>query len=134
MNHKKLILFAEDNVRDRADIARIFEESETSTQLRFVEDGRDLMNYLCKRKGYTAENAPPPDLSVFDINMPDKDSFKALEKIKKILCLSRKPLLCLPKDLHIAISSHRPTWEQRFPGKHHGVMKGIDTLNSFKIF
>jgi len=62
MNQEKLILFAEDNVSDRFDIARMFEESETYSKLRFVEDGSDLLNYLCKREGYTSENAPSPDL------------------------------------------------------------------------
>ena len=63
MNNEKLILFAEDSVQDRSDITRSFKESETCTQLRFVEDGEDLMNYLCNRKGYTSGNAPSPDLT-----------------------------------------------------------------------
>ena len=63
MNNEKLILFAEDSVQDRSDITRGFKESETCTQLRFVEDGEDLMNYLCNRKGYTSGNAPSPDLT-----------------------------------------------------------------------
>jgi len=41
MNNEKLILFAEDSVQDRSDITRSFKESETCTQLRFVEDGED---------------------------------------------------------------------------------------------
>jgi hypothetical protein len=45
MNQEKLILFAEDNVSDRFDIARIFDESETYAKLRFVEDGSDGLVY-----------------------------------------------------------------------------------------
>ena len=92
MNQEKLILFAEDNVSDRFDIARMFEESETYSKLRFVEDGSDLLNYLCKREGYTSENAPSPDLIVFDINMPDKNSFDALDKIKEDPVLKQKTI------------------------------------------
>jgi CheY-like chemotaxis protein len=93
MNYEKLILFVEDNVRDRDDITRIFEESETYTKFCFVEDGKDLMNYLCKCKGYTSENAPSPDLIVFDINTPDKDSFEALGEIKKDPMLKQKTIV-----------------------------------------
>ena len=46
MNQEKLILFAEDNVSDRFDIARIFDESEAYAKLRFVEDGSDLLMHL----------------------------------------------------------------------------------------
>ena len=92
MNQEKLILFAEDNVSDRFDIARIFDESETYAKLRFVEDGSDLLNYLCKRKGYTSENAPSPDLIVFDINISDKNSCNALDKIKEDPVLKQKTI------------------------------------------
>jgi len=112
MNNEKLILFAEDSVQDRSNITRGFKESETCTQLRFVEDGEDLMNYLCKRKGYTSGNAPSPDLIVFDINTPDRNSGKALEEIKKDPSLSRKPFVCLLKNRHIAILKHHQIWEQ----------------------
>ncbi len=97
INQEKLILFAEDNVRDRLDITRIFEESEVYTKLRFVEDGSDLLNYLCKRKGYTSENASTPDLIVFDIGMPDKDSFRVLEEIKKDTVLKQKTIFMFTK-------------------------------------
>ncbi len=99
INPEKLILFAENNVRDRFDITRIFEESEVYAKLRFVEDGKDLLNYLCKRKGYTSENAPIPDLIVFDIDMPDKYSFRALEEIKKDTLLKQKTIFVFTKKL-----------------------------------
>jgi two-component system response regulator len=98
MNNEKLILFAEDSVQDRSDITRSFKESETCTQLRFVEDGEDLMNYLCKRKGYTSGNAPSPDLIVLDINTPDRNSGKALEEIKKDPTLKQKTIRMLTKE------------------------------------
>jgi len=98
MNKEKLILFAEDSVRDRSDIIRGFKESETCTQLRFVENGEDLMDYLCKRKGYTSGNAPSPDLIVFDINTPDSNSGKALEEIKKDPKLKQKTIRMLTKE------------------------------------
>ncbi len=95
INHEKTILFAEDNARDRLDITRIFEESQTYAKLRFVEDGSDLLNYLCKRRGYTSENAPLPDLIVFDINISDNDSYEALDKIKEDPVLKQKTIIVL---------------------------------------
>ncbi len=97
INPEKIVLFAEDSVKDRLDITRIFEESEVCAKLRFVEDGKDLLDYLCKRNGYTSENAPAPDLIVFDIDKPDIDSFGALEKIKKDTALKQKTIFMFTK-------------------------------------
>ncbi len=127
INQERIILFAEDNERDRLDITRIFEELGVYAKLRFVENGKDLLNYLCKNKGYTSENAPIPDLIIFDIDMPDKDSFRALAKIKKDTVLKQKTILCLPINTHITISKHHSIWEQRFTGQNPGKMKEIDT-------
>ena len=51
--------------------------------LRFVEDGVELLDYLHRRGKYAAPGAAPwPGLILLDLNMPKKDGREALQEIK----------------------------------------------------
>ena len=52
---------------------------------------------MSKKKAYTAENAPSPDLIVFDINISDKNSCDALDKIKEDPVLKQKTIFMVTK-------------------------------------
>jgi DNA-binding response OmpR family regulator len=53
-------------------------------ELRFVEDGEELLDYLHRRGKYTnPETAPWPAILLLDLNMPRKDGREALEELKK---------------------------------------------------
>jgi CheY-like chemotaxis protein len=59
------------------------EESRLANDLRCVEDGEELMDYLHRRGKYAAPNdAPRPGLILLDLNMPRKDGREALKEIK----------------------------------------------------
>ncbi len=77
------ILMADDDADDRLMTREAFEESRLANDLRFVEDGAELMDYL-KRRGKYADPAtsPRPGLLLLDLNMPKKDGREALEEIK----------------------------------------------------
>jgi two-component system response regulator len=77
------ILIADDDADDRLMAREAFEESRLSNDLRFVEDGVELMDYL-KRKGKYSDPAvsPRPGLILLDLNMPKKDGREALKEIK----------------------------------------------------
>jgi two-component system response regulator len=77
------ILMADDDADDRLLTKEAFEESHLSNDLRFVEDGVELLDYL-KRRGKFADPAtsPRPGLILLDLNMPKKDGREALEEIK----------------------------------------------------
>jgi CheY-like chemotaxis protein len=77
------ILMADDDADDRMMTREAFEESHLSNDLRFVEDGEDLLDYL-KRRGRYADPAssPRPGLILLDLNMPRKDGREALKEIK----------------------------------------------------
>jgi two-component system response regulator len=77
------ILMADDDADDRLMTKEAFEESRLVNDLRFVEDGEELMNYL-KRRGKYADPAlsPRPGLILLDLNMPKKDGREALREIK----------------------------------------------------
>ena len=86
------ILVADDDPDDRLFIQEGFEEARLLNQLRFVEDGEELMDYLLHRGAYrNTHNAPTPGLILIDLNMPRKDGREALREIK-----SHEKLRCIP--------------------------------------
>ena len=77
------ILMADDDADDRLMTKEAFEESKLVNDLRFVEDGVELLDYL-KRRGKYADPAssPRPGLILLDLNMLKKDGREALREIK----------------------------------------------------
>jgi CheY-like chemotaxis protein len=77
------ILMADDDAEDRQMTLEAFVESRLVNDLRFVEDGAELMDYLHRRGRYTdPEQSPRPGLILLDLNMPKKDGREALQEIK----------------------------------------------------
>jgi CheY-like chemotaxis protein len=90
------ILIAEDDPDDRLLVKDAFEEIRLNTHLRFVEDGEDLMDYLCRRGRYRRqEPAPKPAIIFLDLNMPKKDGREALGEIKANSKLRAIPIVIL---------------------------------------
>jgi CheY-like chemotaxis protein len=82
-NRSITILLADDDADDRMMAADALEESRLANDLRFVEDGEELMDYLHRRGKYSdPEVAPRPGLILLDLNMPRKDGREALREIK----------------------------------------------------
>src|ERR1043166_7596979 len=77
------ILMADDDADDRQLTKEAFEESRIANDLRFVEDGVELMDYLYRRGKYQDPTVSPrPGLILLDLNMPKKDGREALKEIK----------------------------------------------------
>ena len=77
------ILMADDDADDRQLTKEAFEESRLANDLRFVEDGEELLDYLKRRGKYTdPAGSPRPGLILLDLNMPRKDGREALAEIK----------------------------------------------------
>lgn len=57
-----------------------FSAAGVAVDLRLVESGRDLLDYLRRREPWT--KALSPDLILLDLNMPGIDGREALAKIK----------------------------------------------------
>jgi two-component system response regulator len=77
------ILMADDDADDRAMTKEAFDESRLANDLRFVEDGEQLLDYLNRRGKFTdPADSPWPGLILLDLNMPRKDGREALQEIK----------------------------------------------------
>jgi len=77
------ILMADDDADDRRLTRDALEESRLANDLRFVENGEELLEYL-RREGKFAdpESSPRPGLILLDLNMPRKDGRTALKEMK----------------------------------------------------
>jgi two-component system response regulator len=77
------ILMADDDADDRMMTKEAFEENRLANDLRFVEDGVELLDYLHRRGRYSdPATSPRPGLILLDLNMPKKDGREALKEIK----------------------------------------------------
>jgi CheY-like chemotaxis protein len=91
-----VILLADDDEEDRMLAAGALEESRVVNDLRFVEDGEELLDYLYHRGKYAeAGSSPAPGLILLDLNMPRKDGREALREIKADPDLRRVPVVVL---------------------------------------
>jgi len=98
MNNRRsiTILLADDDADDRMMASDALEESRLANDLRCVEDGEELMDYLHRRGKYAPPNeAPRPGLILLDLNMPRKDGREALKEIKADPELRSIPVIVL---------------------------------------
>ena len=91
-----LILMAEDDSDDRLLVKDAMAECGWQGDLRFVENGEELLDYLMRRGAYgQSASAPRPGLILLDLNMPRKDGREALREIKSDPALRRYPVVVL---------------------------------------
>ena len=90
------ILLADDDEDDRMLATDALREARLANEIRSVEDGEQLMDYLLQRGGYSAPDAAPrPGLILLDLNMPRKDGREALREIKADPVLRQIPVVVL---------------------------------------
>ena len=77
------ILVADDDSDDRQLTAEAFAEAKLANDLRFVEDGVEVFDYLNRRgKFANPVDSPWPSLLLLDLNMPRKDGLEVLKEMK----------------------------------------------------
>jgi CheY-like chemotaxis protein len=95
-NRTATILCAEDDADYRLLTRRAVKASRLENDLRFVEDGEELLDYLYRRGRYAEPgSAPRPGLILLDLNLPKKDGREVLEAIKHDPDLRRIPVVIL---------------------------------------
>jgi two-component system, response regulator len=90
------LLMADDDEEDRLMMRDALAEGRVANDLRFVEDGEELLDYLHRRGRYAEPaQAPRPGLILLDLNMPRKDGREALREIKSDPDLRAIPVIIL---------------------------------------
>jgi len=90
------ILMADDDADDRRLTRDALEESRLANDLRFVENGEELLDYLRNKGKFSdPEFAPRPGLILLDLNMPRKDGRTALKEMKADPDLRQIPVTVL---------------------------------------
>jgi CheY-like chemotaxis protein len=78
------ILMADDDADDRQLTREALEDARLINDIRFVENGEELLEYLRRQgKWATPADAPRPGLILLDLNMPRKDGRTVLKEIKQ---------------------------------------------------
>lgn len=91
-----IILMAEDDEDDRFLAREAIQESGIAHELRFVDDGRELVDYLHRAGRYSeGRDASRPALVLLDVNMPRLDGWEALAEIRADPSLKGIPVVMM---------------------------------------
>jgi CheY-like chemotaxis protein len=96
-NKRTVVIIAEDDPDDRLLIKDALREACIGpVDVRFVEDGAEMLDYLHRRGKYHAVGeAPQPELVLLDLNMPRIGGMDVLEEIKSDPALRTIPVVVL---------------------------------------
>jgi CheY-like chemotaxis protein len=90
------ILMADDDADDRQLTSEALEDARLINDIRFVENGEELLEYLRRRGKYAPPaEAPRPGLILLDLNMPRKDGREVLKELKQDPDLRSIPVVVL---------------------------------------
>jgi CheY-like chemotaxis protein len=89
------ILLADDDEEDRLMTHDALRDARLKNELRTVNDGVELLDYLKRRGPYADQDAPRPGLILLDLNMPRMDGREALTAIKQDPELRSIPVVVL---------------------------------------
>ncbi|HEV8445302.1 MAG TPA: response regulator [Gemmatimonadaceae bacterium] len=91
------IVICDDDEDDQVLTEQALKDAHISNELRFVDDGEDLLDYLYQRGRFAGETgqAPRPGLILLDLNMPKMDGREALRRIKGDVTLHDIPVVVL---------------------------------------
>src|SRR5262245_38057671 len=91
---RRTVLYAEDDPRDRLLVSEAFKEGGLGEDLRFVEDGEELFDYLRHRGRYTDPAAAPvPALLLLDLRLPRMDGREVLRELRGDPALRHIPVI-----------------------------------------
>ena len=90
------VLIADDDTDDCLIAMEAWEEAGLGNGLRFVQDGKELLDYLYQCNQYSIPDAAPrPGLILLDLSMPKKNGLEALAEIKADSVLKDIPVIVL---------------------------------------
>ena len=87
------ILLVEDNPGDERLTREALKEGKVYSNLHWVKDGVEAMEFLRREGKYN--DVPRPDIILLDLNLPKKDGREVLQDIKNDDALKRIPVVVL---------------------------------------
>ena len=91
-----LILMADDDPEDCLLTKKTLQKARLANELRFVQDGQELLDYLGRGGKYAdPASSPRPDLILLDLNMPNKAGLDSLWEINLKPTLRKIPIVIL---------------------------------------
>jgi CheY-like chemotaxis protein len=109
MRKKRAFVLMADDDEDFYRLTQLaLRENKQDVDLRRVEDGEELMNYLMGNARFK-DDCQRPDLVLLDLNMPRKNGLEALQQIRATPELREIPVVMLtisnnPQDIHKSYS------------------------------
>ncbi|MGO9371321.1 MAG: response regulator [Syntrophobacteraceae bacterium] len=132
-NPSFIVLMADDDEDDCHLVEVAFQEIGIAHDLRFVDDGQELLDYLYNEGDYAdPEKYPTPSLILLDLHMPRVDGLEALAKIKSDPQLKNIPILIFTtsrEERDIVLS--KQAGASSFLSKPEGFQDLADTLEKF---
>ena len=90
------ILMADDDEDDRLLAVEAMEEAGLRHDLRFVTDGRELLDYLTQSGAFVPPApSPRPSIILLDVNMPRMNGWEALQAIRDMPRLRGIPVVMM---------------------------------------
>jgi CheY-like chemotaxis protein len=83
IEQKHCILVADDDTDDQFMLKEAFSSLNFDKEIRTVENGEELLDYLSRRGKYADDSLPIPKLILLDLNMPKIDGRQCLRMIKE---------------------------------------------------
>ena len=91
-----LILMADDDPEDCLLTKKTLQKARLANELRFVQDGQELLDYLGRRGRFSDPfSSPRPDLILLDLNMPNMAGLDSLWEINLRPALRKIPIVIL---------------------------------------
>ena len=93
--HKRTVIYAEDDADDRMFMLDAIGDAGLDCDLRFVENGGELLDYLRSTGKYAGERPSNADVILLDLNMPGVNGHEAMRRIKADPALAHIPIVVL---------------------------------------
>lgn len=131
-----IILMADDDEDDRLMTRDALQEIKIPNDVRFVEDGVELLEYLRHQGKYqSVASAPRPELILLDLNMPRKGGHEVLKEIKSDESLRKIPVVVLTtseaeEDIVATYDLGANSYITK-PVRFDGLVEAMDTLSAY---
>ncbi len=121
-NRLPIVLVAEDSPIDQYFISQIITEEKSNIDIRIVDDGEAVLDYLHHKGEFTEpKSSPRPDLILMDLNMPKLNGKEVLTEIGK-----DKELAPIPVVIQSASNRKKDINDSIFLGAKAYICKPTD--------